>query len=61
MYSTGEAKDAWDIARSLRIDYIWVDRVERAAYPSGVAKFETAPQLFAPAFKNSEVTIYRVQ
>jgi hypothetical protein len=61
MYATQNAQEAWDIARSLRVDYVWVDRVERTAYPSGVAKFDTAPQHFAPAFKNSEVSIYRVQ
>jgi hypothetical protein len=61
MYDTGSAQQASDIARSLRIDYIWVDGVERAAYPAGVAKFDAAPHLFAPVFKNGEVTIYHVQ
>ena len=60
MYSTGSAPQASEIARSLRIDYVWVDRVERTAYPAGVAKFDAAPSLFAPVFKNAEVTIYRV-
>jgi hypothetical protein len=61
MYATDNAQQARDIARLLRIDYVWVDRVERGAYPSGVAKFDAAPALFAPAFKNGEVSIYRVQ
>jgi hypothetical protein len=61
MYATGSASEAHDIASSLRIDYVWIDRVERAAYPTGVAKFDRAPSLFAPVFKNGEVTIYRVQ
>jgi hypothetical protein len=61
MYSTHNAQEAWDIARSLRIDYVWVDRVERTAYAAGVAKFDASPQRFAPAFKNAEVSIYRVQ
>lgn len=61
MYDTSDAQQAWHIARSLRIDYVWVDQVERKAYPTGAAKFEAAPQLFAPAFKNAEVSIYRVQ
>jgi hypothetical protein len=61
MYAIDNAQQARDIARSLRIDYVWVDRVERGAYPSGVAKFDAAPALFAPAFKNGEVSIYRVQ
>jgi hypothetical protein len=61
MYQTANAQQAADIARSLRIDYVWVDQVERKAYPTGVAKFDAAPQLFSPAFKNAEVSIYQVR
>src|SRR5206468_1180298 len=59
MYETDAASDAWKIARSLRIDYVWVDEVERAAYPGGIAKFNRAPEYFAPAYQNSAVAIYR--
>jgi uncharacterized membrane protein len=55
MYATASAQEAWDIARSLRIDYVWVDQVERKAYPAGVAKFDARTAAFAPAFKNGEV------
>ena len=41
MYATESADEAWSIARSLRIDYVWVDQVERKAYPGGLAKFDT--------------------
>jgi hypothetical protein len=61
MYATADAREAWTIARLLRVDYIWVDEVERAAYPAGVKKFEEALQYFAPAYRNDEVVIYRVQ
>ncbi|HVD90707.1 MAG TPA: hypothetical protein VNC21_00440 [Vicinamibacterales bacterium] len=61
MYATGDAQEAWNLAHELRIDYVWIDEVERTAYPAGMAKFETAPQYFAPAFKNDRVTIFRVQ
>lgn len=61
MYETGDARQAWETARVLRIDYIWVDGTERAAYPAGVAKFDGAPEFFAPAFKNADVTIFHVQ
>lgn len=61
MYATGSAKEAWTIARDLRIDYIWIDQVERDAYPSGMGKFANAPEYFARAFQNNEVTIYHVQ
>ena len=61
MYATVDAREAWTIARLLRVDYIWVDEVERAAYPAGVKKFDQALQYFAPAYRNDEVIIYRVQ
>lgn len=61
MYETSDARQAWDIARTRRIDYIWVDRVERAAYPSGVAKFDARPELFTPVFTRGDVRIYRVR
>jgi hypothetical protein len=60
MYETGDAHQAWNLARTLRIDYIWVDATERRAYPSGVAKFDANPELFAPVFTRGEVRIYRV-
>jgi hypothetical protein len=61
MYQTPAAREASDIARALRIDFIWIDRVERSAYPSGMAKFDTAPEYFTPVFQNAEVRIYRVR
>jgi hypothetical protein len=61
MYETANAQQASEIARSLRIDYVWVDQVERKTYPAGVAKFDASPRLFAPAFRNGEVSVYRVQ
>jgi uncharacterized membrane protein len=61
MYATTDAAEAHRIALSLRIDYIWVDAVERAAYPDGVAKFDRAPQLFIQAFRDAEVAVYHVQ
>lgn len=61
MYSTPDPREAFVIARSLRIDYIYVDRVERTAYPTGISKFDQAPQHFTPAYRNAEVIIYRVQ
>jgi hypothetical protein len=61
LYATADAKRAHDLARSLRIDYLWVDRIERAAFPAGVAKFDRVPQYFVPAFRNAEVVVYRVQ
>ena len=59
MFATVDAQEAWTIARALRIDYIYVDDVERSAYPAGVRKFENTA-LFAQVFRNAEVSIYRV-
>jgi hypothetical protein len=61
MYETADAQEAAAIARALRIDYIWIDRVERAAYPAGIAKFTTASGLFTLVFQNPEVLVLRVQ
>lgn len=61
MYRTSDPREAWHIAHALRIGYIWIDAVERAAYPSGSAKFDARPELFAPAFRNGEVRIYHVR
>ena len=61
MYATPSAKEAWNIAHALRIDYVWIDEIERAAYASGIPKFETSPAYFAPAFRNERIAIYRVQ
>ena len=61
MYESPDARQAHEIARALRIDYVWVDQIERAAYPAGVAKFDSAAALFPPVFRNSEVAIYRVR
>ena len=61
MFSTMDALEAHQIARTLGIDYIYADRVERRAYPEGVAKFAARPELFAPVFANSEVVIYGVR
>ena len=60
MYQTTDTRRAYDIARSFHIDYIWVDRIERGAFPAGVAKFDHAPEYFTRVFGNSEVAIYRV-
>ena len=61
LYETSNARQAWEIARSLRIDYIWLDTPERAAYMAGAGKFDAAPELFASVFKQGAVSIYRVR
>jgi uncharacterized membrane protein len=60
LYSTADAVTAWQLARRLGIDYVYADQVERRAYSDGVAKFDTAPSLFEPAFKSGEAAVWRV-
>jgi hypothetical protein len=59
IYGYNDAQPAWRSAVDLGIDYLWVDRVERSAYPN-VRKFEDHPEWFVPVFRNAEVTVYRI-
>jgi len=59
MYSTGSPQEAAHIARSLRIDYIYVDEVERRTYPNGI-RFDAA-EAFEKVFEDGPVVVYRVR
>lgn len=60
MYATADAREAWTIARGLRIQYIYVDALDRQTY-AGVEKFGRAPEYFATAFKRGAVAVYEVR
>jgi hypothetical protein len=60
MYSTADSREAWTIAQTLQIDYVYIDAVERSHYPEGVGKFDD-PRYFERAFGNAAATIYRVR
>jgi hypothetical protein len=60
IYATTDAEEAWSISHGLRIDYIYIDEVERAAYSGGLQKFSDV-RYFEQAFRNREVMIYRVR
>jgi uncharacterized membrane protein len=60
IYATPDTAEAAETARRLRIDYLYVDEDDRAAYPAGVRKFQSDPARFEQVFSNQEVTIYRV-
>ena len=60
LYSTANAHEAWSIARGLRIDYLYVDDVERAAYGGAVEKFNDN-RYFTLEFHNRAVAIYKVK
>lgn len=59
MYATKNADEAANIARSLRIDYVYVDEVERHAYKDGIS-FGSSPT-FEKVFEAGPVAIYRVR
>ena len=59
MYATSNPGEAENIAHSLRIDYIYVDEVERRAYANGI-RFEGS-QAFEKVFEDGPVAVYRVR
>ena len=59
LFATPNVDEAADIAHRLRLDYLYVDRDDDAAYP-GVRKFDAHPDRFARVFANAEVRIYKV-
>ena len=60
MYETGDVYEAWAIAHELRIDYVYVDALDRSRY-TGVAKFDGAQDYFRVAFKRGPVAVYEVR
>ena len=59
LFATPNVDEAADIAHRLRLDYLYVDRDDVAAYP-GVRKFDEHPDRFTRVFANDEVRIYKV-
>jgi hypothetical protein len=59
MYAASNPAEATTLARSLRIDYVYVDEVERQAYPAGIA-FDRSPA-FEKVFDEAPVSVYRVR
>ncbi|MGE3706190.1 MAG: hypothetical protein AB7I13_13020, partial [Vicinamibacterales bacterium] len=49
MYSVTDAHRAWQIARGLGVDYVYVGAVERQAFAEGLS-FDQRPDLFRPLF-----------
>jgi uncharacterized membrane protein len=60
IFQAGTAHDAYAMATYLQIDYLLVSDVERQRYPTAIAAFDSQPGLFAPVFRNTSVTIYRL-
>jgi len=61
LFATPDAQAAAKIARSLRIDYLYVDDTDVTAYPEGTRKFEEHPVLFERVFANPQVRVYRIR
>ena len=59
MYATPDAGEAAAIARNLRVDYVYLDEVERRAYPGGIS-FDHSPH-FEKVFADDPVAIYRLR
>jgi hypothetical protein len=60
IYASTDARAAWQDAKALGIDYLYVDRTERSAYPA-VGKFDTSPDYFSPVFRNAEAAVYALR
>jgi hypothetical protein len=61
LYGTRDAARAWEIAHAMKIDYLYVDHVERTAFgEEAIRKFDTNPQYFRPMFERADVAVYAV-
>lgn len=61
VFATTNPAEASTVARRLRIDYLYVDDVDTAAYPDGTRKFDLQPALFERVYANPTVRLYRVR
>ncbi|MGE3956256.1 MAG: hypothetical protein AB7H96_06010 [Vicinamibacterales bacterium] len=58
IFATEDPAEAVALWRDLKIDYLYVGRVEREEFPAGTAKFDAHPERFGRVFANDEVAIY---
>ena len=58
IFSSTDVDEAVRQWHDFGIDYLYVGRVEREAFPEGIAKFAARPDRFGRVFSNDEVTIY---
>ncbi len=61
LFSAGNAVKASVVARSLRVDYVYVGRAEREAFGDAVDAFDERPDLFAKVFENDEASVYELR
>lgn len=60
LFHAQRAKDAWEMAHFLEIDYVLVGAPERERYPGAVEALAGDPRLFIPRFANEALTVYEV-
>lgn len=61
MFKTHDAEEASRIARSLDLDFVYVDRVEREAFGEEAAAKFRDPRFFNEAFANGSAAVYEVR
>jgi hypothetical protein len=61
IYATADPQQAWEIARELRIDFLYFGRVERMAFPEADRVLISRPDRFTPVFQNRETMVLAVQ
>jgi YYY domain-containing protein len=61
IYSVSDAAAIERLLRRYHVGYVYVGWLERKTYPaSGLRKFDSAKDLFEPAYENREAKVYRV-
>lgn len=61
LYETLDVRQAWTIAHDLRIDYLYLDDVERQAFGNAaIGKFDRGLEYFRSVYRNEDVAIYAV-
>jgi hypothetical protein len=61
LYGSADPMEAWEIARALGIDYVYLDAVEKTTVTGpALEKFENNSQYFVPVFRNAEVLVFSV-
>lgn len=61
VYSSPDPLEAWQIARELQIDYLFVGRVEREVFGKAALKFDARHDLFELAFANLDAAVYAIK
>ena len=61
LFETSGSEGAHDFAVRTGIEYVYFGGPERKRHPGAQQRFEGAPALFDPVFRNAEITIYRVR